>query len=76
MIIKAVAGGGGRGTRAVSSEAEIRVAQAQLVGLAMDAQPFLGAGLVLTDLGTDVFVKNLRSAAGQAPQPRCLEFGK
>ena len=44
--------------------------QPEFVGLAVDAEPGLGVGLVLADLVADFGMKDLRPAAGQAAQAR------
>ena len=51
-------------------------AQAEFVGLAVDAQPGVGVGLVLADLVADLGMEDLRPAAGQAAQARLLELGQ
>ena len=51
-------------------------AQAELVGLAVDAEPGVGVGLVLADLVADLGVEDLRAAAGQAAQAGVLELGQ
>ena len=51
-------------------------AQAELVRLAVDAEPLGGVGLVLADLIADFGMKNLRAAAGQTAQARVLELGE
>ena len=51
-------------------------AQAQLVGLAVDAEPVVGVGLVLADLVAHLGVEDLRPAAGQAAQAGLLELGE
>ena len=51
-------------------------AQAQLVGLAVDANPGVGVGLVLADLVADLGMEDLRPAAGQAAEAGVLELGE
>ena len=51
-------------------------AQAEFVGLAVDAQPGVGVGLVLADLVADLGMKDLGPAAGQAAQAGVLELGQ
>ena len=51
-------------------------AQAELVGLAVDAQPFAGVGLVLADLVAHFGMENLRAAARQTAETGVLELGQ
>ena len=51
-------------------------AQAELVGLAVDADPVVGVGLVLADLVAHLGMEDLRAAAGQAAQAGVLELGQ
>src|SRR5262249_352980 len=51
-------------------------AQTQLMGLAVNANPGIGVGLVLTDFVADFGMKNLRAPAGQTAEPGVFEFGE
>src|SRR5436305_1857062 len=51
-------------------------AQAELVGLAMNAEPALSVGLVLADEIAHLGMEDLRPAAGQAAEAGVLELGK
>ena len=51
-------------------------AQAELVGLTVNANPGLAVGLVLADLVAHFGMKDLSPAAGQAAQARFLELGE
>src|SRR5690349_910375 len=51
-------------------------AQAQLVGLAVNAEPGVSVGLVLTDLVPYFGMKDLRATAGQAAESGLLELGE
>src|SRR5947209_1837934 len=51
-------------------------AQAELMSLAMDANPGVGIGFVLADLVADFGMENFGAAARQAAQPGFLELGQ
>ena len=51
-------------------------AQAQLVRLAVDAEPFVGVGLVFANLVAHLGMEDLGAAAGQAAEARVLELGQ
>src|SRR5262245_51146146 len=51
-------------------------AQAQLMGLAMNADPGVAVGLVLADFVAHLGMKDLRPAAGQTTQACLLELGE